>query len=917
MPRTGDQDGYGLHIAGQGSLPRAQGGMMVNKQWNPFTLQQEVIPPYYAVVGSGQLAAAAPAPEPAKSRKGLSHHQSQKLQLEEEFNQSNPGWLESYGFAPTKKGLEEAIRAVGYEGNTRDTKAVQQFLINQHLQQGNLGLFEDLLQNYGMTRQGVNSGYGEDWDSFELDPEMNGAPWVKEVMNNAFADDKWGVRSKLMLQGLLGLPSEGGRKKDVSVVDYLNRRGQDASKEGRKKLAESLGLTNYNYSAADNMRLLQLLQDQEQKKEEGGTVSMRRSLAPVDRSMANIEAEKGETVWGDFDDDGTQEHFQVGGARHSAGGTPLQVPDGSFVFSDTRRLKIGGPVLAHFGKSADTKKKYTPAELAKQYDVNHYKEILGDPDSDKLDRRTAELMLENIKMKLGGLALVQEGMKGFPNGIPEIAMPVIASQQLPMAALGGSLPVLQSGGIPVYGGDRTDQTSTYQRAQGLRKGFNKFNAPWLEEFGYANTAEGLAEALANAGYEGDWNNVKDIQKFMINKNLDKGNTALFQNLLKKYGMTQQGIKEGYESNLDDFTIDPDMNQAGWVKEMLENVYADNMFGVRSGDMLKEITRRNMKPSVVKGTRYSYEPPIVKEPVKTTPVAPVPKKDTEDVPSPQFSGQPNEQMPWWSQDMINFGAAFRNRYGLNKYMPSYVSPDAVLPNAVYYDPTRALASNQEAAAAQNLLNSVYSGPQRFRAVGSNIQGQAMGNAATILGDYANKNVAVANQLAGIRSEIRNNLGMQKANALDTFLARNTTANQQYDNAVRTADNDVRTNLLSGMTNAQKTYWINRLNPYYRINPTSGVLDFKGGKGLRGSSGASSTGGNPMALYKSYFDQFMNTIPGADRAKAYDFAQRMTFGNKSRFGVDSDGDAEMSASSVGAMNPMAMAMLQQYGAQFAGG
>src|SRR3954454_19244068 len=60
-----------------------------------------------------------------------------------------------------------------------------------------------------------------------------------------------------------------------------------------------------------------------------------KTLSPVDRGAANVEAERGETVVGDFDQDGQREHFNIGGKRHSQGGTPLNLPEDAFIFSDT------------------------------------------------------------------------------------------------------------------------------------------------------------------------------------------------------------------------------------------------------------------------------------------------------------------------------------------------------------------------------------------------------------------------------------------------------------------------------------------------------------------------------------------------------------------------------------------------------
>lgn len=147
------------------------------------------------------------------------------------------------------------------------------------------------------------------------------------------------------------------------------------------------------------------------------------TLKPVPRDKANLEAEKGETAYGDLNGDGFPEHYEIGGKRHYQGGTPLDLPDDTFIFSDTRSMRISDPkILKMFGKSPK-KGGYTPAELAKQYDINSYRKILDDPDSDVVDRKTAEQMIKNFNIKLGALALAQESKKGFPQGIPVVAQP--------------------------------------------------------------------------------------------------------------------------------------------------------------------------------------------------------------------------------------------------------------------------------------------------------------------------------------------------------------------------------------------------------------------------------------------------------------------------------------------------------------
>ena len=147
-------------------------------------------------------------------------------------------------------------------------------------------------------------------------------------------------------------------------------------------------------------------------------------ITAVPEEEANLEAEGGETVYGDLNGDTFPEHKIIKGPRHSKGGVPLKLPDDSFIFSDTNSMKINDPnILQMFNQSVKKGKGVTPASLAKQYDIDSYRKILQDPNSDKITRRTAELMIRNYNMKLGALALAQESKKGFPQGIPEMAKP--------------------------------------------------------------------------------------------------------------------------------------------------------------------------------------------------------------------------------------------------------------------------------------------------------------------------------------------------------------------------------------------------------------------------------------------------------------------------------------------------------------
>lgn len=224
-------------------------------------------------------------------------------------------------------------------------------------------------------------------------------------------------------------------------------------------------------------------------------------LSPVPREEANIEAERGETIVGDLNNDGMVEHAVVGGKRHFQGGTPLNVPDGSFVFSDYNRLKIKNKDLLKGIFNYSSSKGATPATIAKRYELNKYIDILNDPESDPLDKKTAQLMMDNNMKKLGQLALVQEGMKGFPDGIPDIALPLLG----PGAQTNAKPVKMKKGGLVKY-----------QRA-GQKKELNTF--PYLP------TPENELRQM-QAQYPGNW--LPELQVNDAEQQLAEWNTMMQQ-----------------------------------------------------------------------------------------------------------------------------------------------------------------------------------------------------------------------------------------------------------------------------------------------------------------------------------------------------------------------------------------------------
>ena len=154
--------------------------------------------------------------------------------------------------------------------------------------------------------------------------------------------------------------------------------------------------------------------------------SVRYSLSSVPRDRANIEAEGGETVLTDLTNDGQFGLYNITGPRHTSGGVPMFLPEQSFIYSDTSKMKFTKDELAEFG--VNTKKKMTPAKLSKKYQLNDYYAHLESPYADKIQAVTSELMLKKNMMNLSKVAFVQESKKKFEDGVPLAAHPYLVQQ---------------------------------------------------------------------------------------------------------------------------------------------------------------------------------------------------------------------------------------------------------------------------------------------------------------------------------------------------------------------------------------------------------------------------------------------------------------------------------------------------------
>ena len=145
-------------------------------------------------------------------------------------------------------------------------------------------------------------------------------------------------------------------------------------------------------------------------------------IKPIDIEDANAEVEKGELIL----DPQTGTLHKALGKPHSKGGTPVNLRDGSFIFSNFKNLAFSKKEknLFEFKKGGIKLKNNTPSKiLEREVDIEHHNKMIdilqNEKKYDSLANNSAKLMMLKNLEKIGQVAFLQESKKG--DSIPSFA----------------------------------------------------------------------------------------------------------------------------------------------------------------------------------------------------------------------------------------------------------------------------------------------------------------------------------------------------------------------------------------------------------------------------------------------------------------------------------------------------------------
>jgi hypothetical protein len=217
-----------------------------------------------------------------------------------------------------------------------------------------------------------------------------------------------------------------------------------------------------------------------------------------------IEVEGDEEVIGDIGGRGVLQKFRFKGPSHAEGGMPVDVPQGSFVYS--KKLKMKDPEAQEAFGMKPKKEGYSFSDVAKKYDINTFVNTLEDSEADPFAKRTAQLMLQKNTEALARLADKQEETKGYPGGRAEITKQVLGVPDVPAqvqevpptmqeAQYGGSLRKAQWGG--------QEDLNTYSTMGNSTKDTSDFftNAFWNNQLDLSH--KDFLQPLKNGEYDTD------------------------------------------------------------------------------------------------------------------------------------------------------------------------------------------------------------------------------------------------------------------------------------------------------------------------------------------------------------------------------------------------------------------------------
>lgn len=568
-----------------------------------------------------------------------------------------------------------------------------------------------------------------------------------------------------------------------------------------------------------------IMKDSDHKKMEQGGQPV---LQPTSRAAANLEAEKGETVVTDLDNNNIPEHYKIGGKKHSEGGTPLNLPPKSFIFSDHKSMSIKGDTLKKFIPGTK-KKSMTPAQIAgmKQFDLSEDNAVLKDENADAMAKATAERNIQSKLVKLGELAMEQEGKKDFEGGIPEIALPFlkrngVTPEQVEMINAEIEQADMMENMMAAYG-KQTYQGGGQPTIGNFTKDYSGF-----ESFITSPDFEPLLDAAYQAYLEknpGDSAATKeDVLQALLkmqktNYTFKEKEMPIDQATWDNEGSADENVE--YNKAVDKYGLDKlspiDIERAQGMALTLTGLATDSRFA--DNPLAKRIRyTAEGEEGALSNIDGIYGDNTAKTLLSLADVEVEPEKAP--IAPGTIDVQKKERQPIgpYPEDVVNLSAVMATRIPREFGYTQRLQPFLVDPTLL--DPERELQANQEVANTLSTSAALQSRGQSLNANLSLLQGKLAANQANTLARYNNANVQLVNQYNVANADAMNKFAEYNAAQNRQQRIDNATLNESYT-AQRNQKIENLSEAINQLTNNQRIQeFINELPDNFAYNPMTG-------------------------------------------------------------------------------------------------
>ena len=572
---------------------------------------------------------------------------------------------------------------------------------------------------------------------------------------------------------------------------------------------------------------------------DGGMVN--KNLSSISRNMANLEAERGEVAMTDLGKTGVMGLYNIGGQRHSNGGTPLNLDPGSFIYSDTRKMKIKDPeFLAKYGKT----KPITPAKLVKPFlGINDFTNTLYDQTADPIQKRTAQSMIDKYKGKAGEIAFYQEAMKGFPQGVPAVAKDYAEGiMGAPMMAYGGYLPKAEVGTI-----DPRVLAAFPQHAPKMPIPQISVGPRPVPRFAVPNPRTNSQERISV--YSPEETALYEASQNLEGATYSPGMTALAGDKSRPALQSKRADKSYGEENITSAEALTDLKtRQPWIFEQKPNwdfsnsedvkwaqkTYEDrrkNYFqeqGLTYTPYFKDKSDPNYRPGEAFDSKFgehTFNMPSIELKGKIPPPPPpipilIPPPPIP-ILIPPYTPDPKNKTYRFQQDINNLNTNTLNQLSERKYFPFAPRLSQTPFDPTYLDDTR--QQQQIAGRARGTMEALgaFTGPGRQASMASSVAGQAGEQAANVAATIGNQNVGISNWANQFNAQMKNQRDTINAASAKSLYDDTVTVQDTYDEKMRSYR--TKGNALNNTmeTNLAKAKLFNQLYPDFQINTMPGM------------------------------------------------------------------------------------------------